>query len=161
MPGGRPESPITKTNWEGTGVEPDIKVPAAEALAAALKALGQPPVADIAAASRQQTFAPRTTPLAGSDAALKRVIAMYATGKIDDALFAPDAVEMAHRSLPFVLEQRARYGVLKSLTFRDVMMGADMYVATFDNGTAMVGVAVDPQGRVLAITGFMPVGPAR
>lgn len=25
-------NPITKTNWEGTGVEPDIKVPAAEAL---------------------------------------------------------------------------------------------------------------------------------
>src|SRR5262249_6744024 len=25
-------NPITKTNWEGTGVEPDVKVPAAEAL---------------------------------------------------------------------------------------------------------------------------------
>ncbi|WP_420136658.1 S41 family peptidase [Sphingomonas sp.] len=157
MLAGRPESPITKTNWEGAGVAPDIKVPSADALAAALKALGQAPAADIAAASREQTFAPRTVPLPGSEAALKRVIAMYATGKIDDALFAPDAVEMAHRSLPFVLEQRARYGALKSLTFRDVRMGADMYLATFDNGTAMVGIAVDPQGRALAITGFMPL----
>jgi hypothetical protein len=25
-------NPITKTNWEGVGVEPDVKVPAADAL---------------------------------------------------------------------------------------------------------------------------------
>jgi retinol-binding protein 3 len=30
-------NPISKTNWEGTGVEPDVKVPAAEALATAQK----------------------------------------------------------------------------------------------------------------------------
>jgi retinol-binding protein 3 len=29
--------PVTKTNWEGTGVEPDVKVPAADALATAEK----------------------------------------------------------------------------------------------------------------------------
>ena len=32
---GRAINPITKTNWEGTGIEPDISVPAAEALRAA------------------------------------------------------------------------------------------------------------------------------
>ena len=30
-------NPITRTNWEGTGVEPDVKVPAADALTAAQK----------------------------------------------------------------------------------------------------------------------------
>jgi hypothetical protein len=68
---------------------------------------------------------------------------------------------MAHRTLPFILEQRARYGALTSLTFREVRMGADMYVATFDNGAAMVGIAIDPQGRALAITGFMPAPPGK
>jgi hypothetical protein len=29
--------PVTKRNWEGTGVEPDVKVPAADALATAEK----------------------------------------------------------------------------------------------------------------------------
>jgi C-terminal processing protease CtpA/Prc len=29
--------PVTKTNWEGTGVEPDVKMPAADALATAEK----------------------------------------------------------------------------------------------------------------------------
>jgi len=37
VPVGRSISPITKTDWEGTGVEPDIKVPAADALDEALK----------------------------------------------------------------------------------------------------------------------------
>src|SRR2546430_17050692 len=32
VPFARSVSPITKTNWEGTGVEPDIKVPADQAL---------------------------------------------------------------------------------------------------------------------------------
>lgn len=32
IPNGRAINPITKTNWEGTGVEPDIKVPARQAL---------------------------------------------------------------------------------------------------------------------------------
>ena len=32
VPNGRAINPISNTNWEGTGVEPDIKVPASEAL---------------------------------------------------------------------------------------------------------------------------------
>ncbi len=37
VPFARAINPISKTNWEGTGVEPDVKVPAADALAAAQK----------------------------------------------------------------------------------------------------------------------------
>ncbi|WP_198683563.1 S41 family peptidase [Peristeroidobacter agariperforans] len=37
VPFGRFINPITKTNWESTGVEPDVKVPAADALDEALK----------------------------------------------------------------------------------------------------------------------------
>lgn len=32
VPAARAINPITKTNWEGTGVEPDVKVPADDAL---------------------------------------------------------------------------------------------------------------------------------
>jgi retinol-binding protein 3 len=35
VPNGRAINPITQTNWEGTGIEPDIKVPSADALKAA------------------------------------------------------------------------------------------------------------------------------
>jgi hypothetical protein len=37
VPFARAINPISKTNWEGTGVEPDVKVPAADALASAEK----------------------------------------------------------------------------------------------------------------------------
>ena len=37
VPFARAINPYTKTNWEGTGVEPDVKVPAAEALSTAQK----------------------------------------------------------------------------------------------------------------------------
>jgi hypothetical protein len=39
VPFARAINPITKTNWEGVGVEPDIKVPAAEALATVQRVL--------------------------------------------------------------------------------------------------------------------------
>jgi C-terminal processing protease CtpA/Prc len=37
VPGIRVVNPISKTNWEGTGVEPDVKVKAADALKTAEK----------------------------------------------------------------------------------------------------------------------------
>jgi hypothetical protein len=37
VPFGQSISPITKGNWEGTGVEPDVKVAADQALDVALK----------------------------------------------------------------------------------------------------------------------------
>jgi hypothetical protein len=37
VPGMKAINPISKTNWEGTGVEPDVKVKAADALATASK----------------------------------------------------------------------------------------------------------------------------
>lgn len=43
VPHSRSINPITHTNWEGVGVEPDLKVPAADALAAALKRLPEDP----------------------------------------------------------------------------------------------------------------------
>lgn len=37
VPSARAINPITKSNWEGTGVEPDVKIPASEALEVAKK----------------------------------------------------------------------------------------------------------------------------
>ena len=41
VPTGRAINPITKTNWEGVGVKPDVAVPAADALDAALRIASQ------------------------------------------------------------------------------------------------------------------------
>jgi hypothetical protein len=37
VPFARPINPVTKKDWEGTGVEPDVKVSAADALETAQK----------------------------------------------------------------------------------------------------------------------------
>jgi C-terminal processing protease CtpA/Prc len=37
VPFGRPINPVTKKDWEGTGVEPDVAVKAADALETAQK----------------------------------------------------------------------------------------------------------------------------
>src|SRR5215472_3669750 len=37
VPEGRPINPVSKKDWEGTGVEPDVKVPADQALDTARK----------------------------------------------------------------------------------------------------------------------------
>jgi hypothetical protein len=41
VPGARAINPITKTNWEGVGVEPEVKVPAADALTTAQKMIAE------------------------------------------------------------------------------------------------------------------------
>ena len=43
VPFARAINPITKTNWEGVGVQPDVNVPASEALATALKLIANKP----------------------------------------------------------------------------------------------------------------------
>lgn len=42
VPFARAINPITKTNWEGVGVEPDVRVPASEALSTAIRLAGKP-----------------------------------------------------------------------------------------------------------------------
>jgi C-terminal processing protease CtpA/Prc len=41
VPFARAINPVSRTNWEGVGVEPDVKVPAADALATAQKLVAQ------------------------------------------------------------------------------------------------------------------------
>jgi hypothetical protein len=66
VPGGRARNPITRTNWEGVGVIPDVDVPSANALKVALEQLGVSPAGvEIDALSQSRVFepnGPRSTP---------------------------------------------------------------------------------------------------
>jgi retinol-binding protein 3 len=52
VPFARAINPISKTNWEGTGVEPDVKVPAANALSTAEKLAAEKSAPEKSAASK-------------------------------------------------------------------------------------------------------------
>src|SRR5262249_50927356 len=76
IPTGRAVNPVTGTNWEGTGVAPDIAVPAAEAMKVAqrlglehvIAQLGEAPVGprELLMAEAQQALAELDTPPAGA-----------------------------------------------------------------------------------------------
>ena len=56
VPSGRAINPISKTNWEGTGVKPDVEVPADQALKVAHIAVMNKIVAKVADPERQQAI---------------------------------------------------------------------------------------------------------
>jgi hypothetical protein len=150
IPWGRAESPITQTNWEGRGVQPDIKVPADDALKTALTRLGVKPVTEIASASVKQVFAPRSTPLPGSEAAARRFIAGLVSGQPDDASMTPEFAKFNREHLPTLRQSMLLpLGELRSIKFEDVgPMGGDEYRASFAKGAIIVAISLNADGKV-------------
>jgi hypothetical protein len=150
IPWGRAENPITKTNWEGRGVQPDINVPAPDALKVALTRLGQNSATDIATASLKQVFAPRSTPLPGSETATRQFIAGLVSGNPDYASMTAEFASFNREHLPMLRQTfLLPLGELRSIKFEDVgMMGGDEYRASFANGAIIVAVALDANGKV-------------
>ncbi|MDQ3479712.1 MAG: S41 family peptidase [Pseudomonadota bacterium] len=158
IPFGRAENPVTGTNWEGRGVKPDIVVPAADALRTALTKAGGKPAADIAAASVERVFTPRSAPFPGSENALRRIVAGYASGAPDYAMMAADAAAQVRDALPALHSQFAALGALQSVTFNGPdPLGGDEYRLHFAHGTLMMALVLGPQGKVAAISTPMPL----
>jgi hypothetical protein len=150
IPFGRAENPITKTNWEGHGVDPDIAVPAADALKVALDRLGAEPVADIAAASRERVFTPRAEALPGTELAVRSLIVGVTNGSPDYDAMAPQFAEITRQQLPRMQGDFARLGELKSVTFREPgMMGGDAYDVVFANGGLTMSVMIGTDGKIV------------
>ena len=158
IPFGRAENAVTGTNWEGRGVKPDIVVPAADALRTALTKASGKPAADIAATSTERVFTPRSAPFPGSEDALRRIVAGYASGAPDYAMMAPDAAAQVRDALPALHTQFAALGALQSVTFNGPdPLGGDEYRLHFAHGNVMMAVVLGPQGKVAAISTPMPL----
>jgi len=150
IPFGRTENPITKTSWEGRGVQPDLVVPAEDALKVALEKLGQKPVTEIASASLKQVFSPRSTPLPGTEATARQFIAGLVSGNPDYASMTPEFANFNREHLP-ALRQRflQPLGELRSIKFEDAgTMGGDEYRASFANGAIIVAISLNAEGKV-------------
>jgi hypothetical protein len=161
LPLGRAENPVTKTNWEGRGVQPDIQVPAQNALAAALERAGQKPVNEIGAASLQQVFTPRSTPHPGSETALRITLAGYLSGKPDYDAMTPEFADATRKQLAVLQAQFSPLGELQSMKFLGPdMLGGDEYELHFAGGDRMMGLVLDPAGKIQALSSAIPLPPA-
>ena len=152
VPGGRAENPATKTNWEGVGVIPDIKVPAADALKVALEKLGQKPASgDIAVLSVAKLFEPRTTATPGLEALARKIIEGDAKGEPALDIMSPGLAQAAQAQSAALIKGYARSGPLKSLIFQGPGPGGgDAYSAVFEYNTRPISIALGADGKVFS-----------
>jgi hypothetical protein len=174
VPAGRAENPITKTSWEGVGVQPDIAAQPDQAFAVAyrtaLKAAAPSP--ERAALIQQAATAtggvetwmeatlirPRTSASPAAEAALRKIIARVETGDPDYSVLDPALVEQVKQQMPSVHRDLAGLGALQTLTFKEVDgMGSDVYHATFEHGEMDWVIYVTADGRIADV--FYPRPP--
>ncbi|RMB54833.1 peptidase S41-like protein [Sphingomonas sp. PP-CE-3A-406] len=158
IPTGRAESPVTGSNWEGRGVQPDLKVPAADALATTLRRLGQVPAgATIEAASPVSVFAPRTVALKGGEAMLHRLFAGRTAPEADYTLMKPDASEAGRAALAATHRRLQPLGIPQAIRFRRPDgFGFDEFTLVYPDRTLLVGIMLDSDGKFIDLIGPDP-----
>jgi hypothetical protein len=157
IPDGRAENPITKTNWEGTGVAPDVAVAPDQALRVAmLEITGDKKLASEQAVEAD-AFAPvhllkfRDGPQPGGAAALKRLLEQTAQGKPDYASMSEGLAKAVREQLPKTQADLAALGEIKSVTFQNIgSAGLDVYEVVCANGKLTSGIFLTPDGKVAA-----------
>ncbi|HEY0311974.1 MAG TPA: S41 family peptidase [Allosphingosinicella sp.] len=161
IPTGRAESPVTGSNWEGRGVQPDLQVPDADALATALRRLGQSPAAaTIEAASPVSVFTPRTVPLSGSEPMLRRLLAGRAAPEPDYTLLSADAGEPGRAALAAAHRRLQALGDPQAIHFRRPDgFGFDEFTLVYPDHTLLVAIDLDPAGKLIGLIGPDKVSP--
>jgi hypothetical protein len=159
IPFGRSENPVTKTNWEGRGVQPDVAVPAGDALKVALQKLGREGVGEIETASLERVFAPRSTALPGYEAAIRQLVAGFVSGQPDYSIMEPEFAEQTRGHLSELHAELAPLGELRSVKFQRPMIGGDEFELTFANGIRRMPIRLDSNGKIAAMLPPIEVPP--
>jgi DNA-binding CsgD family transcriptional regulator len=111
------------------------------------------------AAPGKEVFAPGSGPSAGTEAALRRLVAGLASGSPDYDKLSPRFAEVVRGDLPMTHPMFSSMGELKSVTFRGRgARGDDVYDLVFAKGGVRMSAALDPEGRMAG--GILrPLGP--
>ena len=92
---------------------------------------------------------PGSVPAAGTEAALRRLVAGLASGSPDYDKLSPQFAEIVRRDLPMTHPLFSSMGELKSVTFRGRgEMGDDVYNLVFANGGVLMSARLDDDGRM-------------
>jgi hypothetical protein len=163
IPSGRALNPITGTNWEGTGVSPDVSVDAAHAFDAALRDIAAKRglgvvTAQLATETQIDPFVEahllkiRTLPRPGAEAAVRRNIEDLAQGTPHYETMSKDLADITRQQLPRLQQDLSRMGAIKSVTFRYVgPAGLDVFDVAMANGTVQSGIFIQADGRIEAV----------
>ncbi len=90
-----------------------------------------------------------SVPTAGTEAALRSLVAGLASGSPDYGKLSPQFAEIVRRDLPMTHRMFSALGELKSVTFlRRGERGDDAYNLVFANGEVMMSAALDAEGRM-------------
>ena len=160
VPGGRGENPTTGTNWEGVGVQPDVVVPAADALKTALGLLGHTTdKTEIDALSEARLFEPRKTANPLSEPTIRRTAEELARGEPNYDLLTPGMQQVTRAQLAGLQQLMQSMGAIESVTFVEVdAQGGDAFDVKFANGTMRWSIVLTPDGKT-AGAGIRPLGP--
>jgi DNA-binding CsgD family transcriptional regulator/preprotein translocase subunit SecG len=97
----------------------------------------------------ERVFTPGSVPTAGTEAALRRLVAGLASGSPDYDRLSPQFAEIVRRDLPMTHPMFSAMGALRSVTFRARgPMGDDVYDLVFANGAVTMSAALDADGRM-------------
>jgi DNA-binding CsgD family transcriptional regulator len=107
----------------------------------------------------ERVFTPGSVPTAGTETALRRLVAGLASGSPDYDKLSPQFAQVVRRDLPMTHPLFSSMGQLKSVTFLGRgETGDDVYNLVFAKGGVIMSAALDADGRM---TGgiLQPVAP--
>jgi len=155
IPTGRAENPITKTNWEGTGVAPDVAVTADQALRVAMLEFTKNPALKQQRAMEVGDFAPvhllkfREGAQPGAAEALRQLLTSLARGEPDYTTMSDGLAKATRDQLPMLKSSLEAAGEIKTVTFQNIgPAGLDIYRVTCANRILMSGIFLMPDGKI-------------
>jgi DNA-binding CsgD family transcriptional regulator len=110
------------------------------------------------ASQQERGSGSRSVPTAGTEAALRRLVAGLANGSPEYEQLSPRFAVIVRQDLPKTQPLFNSLGELKSVTFRERGdMGDDVYDLVFANGQVLMSAALDAEGRMIGGI-LQPVG---
>lgn len=172
IPNERLVNPITNTNFEGTGVKPDLAVDETLAFQAAMREIvaGNPAryaalKAEVENQSAEDGFVEtrllkfRDQALPGGEAAVRSLFSGIASGKPDYAQMSDEVAQVVKDDFDFFHSDMRRLGEAKSVKFTGVNSGGlDDYEVRTATFTERFAVYLGPDGKIVA-AGFYPPVP--